>query len=193
MPGTDLLVEALAELSKLITGKLLTEAQLEAASKNIVGRYFSDFLATPQKEVEAKERIEKARLHISEASAIISSIHSELEDQAAKLELLVKDIEEKRQLADRYATLAKTNQEYITALKAEMEDSVRQGLLAQSEKHKFRRQLMALLLFVLGAVFSSLVQFAMEPSAKPFIERIIKKDSSPSPSPGSISTKPPER
>lgn len=193
MPSTDLLVEVLAELSKLITGKLLTEAQLEAASKNIVGRYFSDFLATPQKEVEAKERIEKARLHISEASAIISSIHSELEDQAAKLELLVKDIEEKRQLADRYATLAKTNQEYITALKAEMEDSVRQGLLAQSEKHKFRRQLMALLLFVLGAVFSSLVQFAMEPSAKPFIERIIKKDSSPSPSPGSISTNPPER
>jgi hypothetical protein len=193
MPTTDLLVEALAELSKLITGKLLTEAQLEAASKNIVGRYFSDFLATPQKEVEAKERIEKARLHISEASAIISSIHSELEDQAAKLELLVKDIEEKKQLADRYATLAKTNQEYITALKAEMEDSVRQGLLAQSEKHKFRRQLMALLVFVLGAVFSSLVQFAMEPSAKPFIERIIKKDPSPSPTPAATSTRPPER
>jgi Rad3-related DNA helicase len=193
MPTTDLLVEALAELSKLITGKLLTEAQLEAASKNIVGRYFSDFLATPQKEVEAKERIEKARHHITEASAIIGSIQNELEDQAAKLESLVKDIEEKKQLADRYATLAKTNQEYITALRAEMEDSVRQGLLAQSEKHKFRRQLIALLVFVLGAVFSSLVQFAMEPSAKPFIERIIKKDPSPSPTPGSTPTRPPER
>jgi hypothetical protein len=188
-------VEILAELSKIITGKLLTDAQIIAASKSIVGSQFLDFLAPTQKEVEAKERIENARRHISEASTIISSIQNELEDQATKLDFLVKEIEEKKELADRYATLAKANEESFRAYRAEMEDTVRKELIAQSEKHKNLRKVLAIFLFIFSAVFGGVVQFAMEPYVKPFIERRLKNEALPAPAPtqGSTPTMSPQR
>jgi hypothetical protein len=182
-------VEIFAELSKIITGKLLTDAQITTASKTIVGSHFTDFLAPTQKEVEAKERIENARRHISEASTIISSIQNELEDQAAKLDFLVKEIEQKKELADRYATLAKANEEYFLAYRAEMEDAVRKELIAQSETHKNMRKVLAVFLFIFSAVFGGVVQFVMEPYVKPFIEHHLKKEALPAPTPISTPTR----
>lgn len=185
-------LEILAEISKIITGKLLSDAQIVAVSKSIVGSQFLDFLPPTQREVEAKERIENAKRHIAEASSIISSIQDELDDQATKLDFLVSEIEEKKELANRYATLAKANEESFRAYRAEMEDTVRKELIAQSEKHKNLRRALAFFLFIFSAIFGGVVQFAMEPYVKPFIERHLKRGALPTPTPAPTPTTRPE-
>jgi hypothetical protein len=78
-PVYALTAELARELSKRATGKLLTEAQVQTLTKSIVGKYFSDWLPTPQREAEAEERISAARIHITEATKIVSSTASTLE------------------------------------------------------------------------------------------------------------------
>jgi hypothetical protein len=71
---TFIVSEASKEAVKLLTGKLLTESQIQSISKHVVGRYFADLLPTSKNEAEAEERIASARMHITEASNIISSL-----------------------------------------------------------------------------------------------------------------------
>jgi hypothetical protein len=61
-------VEISKEVIKILSGKLLTESQIQSVSKHVVGRYFADLLPTPENEAEAEERIASARMHITEAS-----------------------------------------------------------------------------------------------------------------------------
>jgi hypothetical protein len=91
-----LISEASKEAIKLLTGKLLTESQIQSVSKHVVGKYFADLLPTSENEAEAGERIASARMHITEASNIISSLQGDLERQADQLEFLAKEIETKR-------------------------------------------------------------------------------------------------
>jgi hypothetical protein len=135
-PIYALTAELVRELSKRATGKLLTEAQVQTLTKSIVGKYFSDWLPTPQREAEAEERISAARIHITEATKIISGLQDDLEKQANQLDLLAKEIDEKKQIAERYAILAQTNQDALAAFKVEMEETVRKELSAQAEKGK---------------------------------------------------------
>lgn len=109
--------EASKEAIKLITGKLLTESQIQSVSKHVVGKYFADLLPTSENEAEAEKRIASARMHITEASNIISSLQGDLERQADQLELLAKEIDQKKQIAKRYAVLAQTNQDAFSAYK----------------------------------------------------------------------------
>jgi ABC-type hemin transport system ATPase subunit len=79
-------------------------------------------------------------MHITEASNIISSLQGNLEKQANQLELLENDIDQKKQIAERYAVLAQTNQDAFSAFKAEMEETLRKELNAQNEKGKIIRR-----------------------------------------------------
>ncbi|MBE9103188.1 hypothetical protein [Vacuolonema iberomarrocanum] len=89
-PIFALTAELIKELSKRATGKLLTEAQVQTLTKSIVGKYFSEWLPTPQREADAEERISAARIHITEATKIISNLQDDLEKQANQLDLLAK-------------------------------------------------------------------------------------------------------
>lgn len=163
--------QLLRELSKIITGKLFTEAQVRNITSNIVGQYFIDWFATPQKELEAEKRIANAKLHITEATKIITSLQGDLEKQATQLDVLVKKIEEKKRIAERYDVLVQTNQNTLAAFKAEMEETVRKELIAQAEKGKRLRRVASFIFWiitlVLGAALGAYLEISFEPIFQP--------------------------
>jgi flagellar biosynthesis chaperone FliJ len=168
MPQLELIgLEISRVLSRIITGKLLTEEQIQSISKNTIGSYFTDWLPTPKEEADAKRRVEQARMHISEASGIISGLQDELNQQAQQLDQIIRDIEEKKKQADHYEVLAKTNKEAFDAFKTEMETSLREELIAQAEKGKRLRQAVSFMIWLitlilgaaLGAYFIPIINY----------------------------------
>jgi predicted RNase H-like nuclease (RuvC/YqgF family) len=167
----DLLTELAAVTSKtllqIITGKLFTEDQIRNISQNTIGAYFKDFFPPIKEEAEAKKRVEQAQAHINEASRIISDLQGELQNQAGQLDQIVREIEEKKKIADHYATLAETNQKAFEAFKEELEETLRKELRAESERGKRARQVVSLAFWIitlvlgaaLGAYFIPLVTF----------------------------------
>lgn len=166
-----LTAELIKELSQRITGKLLTEKQIQVLSKGIVGEYLSDLLPTTERDARAEERISNAKMHITEATNIITGLQDELEKQADQLDLLSKEIVDKKQVADRYATLAQANETTFSAFKAEMEETVRKELTAQAENGKRIRMFVSLLTWaitlVIGAGLGAWLQIYMEPIVEP--------------------------
>ena len=186
-PIFALTAELIKELSKRATGKLLTEAQVQTLTKSIVGKYFSEWLPTPQREADAEERISAARVHITEATKIISNLQDDLEKQANQLDLLAKEIEEKKQIAERYTILAKTNQDALTAFKAEMEETVRKELSVQAEKGKHLRRTVSVIsgaiTLVVGAALGAWFQIYLEPVVKPLNQATPNQPAQSQPSP----------
>lgn len=186
-PIYALTAELARELSKRVTGKLLTEAQVQTLTKSIVGKYFSDWLPTPQREAEAEERISAARIHITEATRIVSSLQDDLEKQANQLDLLAKEIDEKKQIAERYAILAQTNQDALAAFKVEMEETVRKELSAQAEQGKRLRRAVSFIsgavTLVIGAALGAWFQIYLEPIVKPASQPAPNQPTQDQPSP----------
>lgn len=186
-PIYGLIAELVRELSKRATGKLLTEAQVQTLTKSIVGKYFSEWLLTPQREAEAEERISAARIHITEATKIISRLQDDLEKQANQLDLLAKEIDEKKKIAERYAILAQTNQDALTAFKAEMEETVRKELSAQAEQGKGLRKTVSVIsgaiTLVIGAALGAWFQIYLEPIVKPLNQPTSSQPAQSQPSP----------
>jgi hypothetical protein len=159
------------ELSKaavqILTGNIFSDEQIRLISKNVVGAYLEDWLPTPKEVVESKQRVELARLHITEASQIISSLQGDLDNQAQQLDKIIKDIEEKRKIADHYSTLAETNEKAFEAFKVEMEKAIRMQLQSETEKGKKARKVVSFIVWfitlilgaALGAYFIPLVEF----------------------------------
>jgi len=152
--------------TQVITGKFFTDEQIRRISNNVVGAYIADWLPTSKDEAEAKQRVELARLHITEASNIISGLQDDLDNQAQQLDQILREIEEKKKVADHYATLAQTNQKAFEAFKVEMEEAIRKQLQAEAEKGKKARQVVSFILWfitlvlgaALGAYFVLLVE-----------------------------------
>lgn len=144
-----------AELFKAISGRLFTETQIKAVASHAVGKYFSEFLPELKDERAARERVEEARDHIAKATHIIAQLQSELGSQTQQLDSVLKELEEKKQLAQTYGALAKTSQEQFAAFKLEMEDALRQELLAQSEKGKGIRRFASAMLWVITLVLGA--------------------------------------
>ena len=173
MLTTDLAVEVARALSRIISGRLMTEEQIRTVTGGLVGKYFADWFPTSQQELEAGRRVEVARTHIAEATRIIDGLRSDLDHQAGLLDRLAKEIEDKRQIAERYAALAQTNREASAAFRAEIEETLRRELLAQASKGRRLRQivsfiawLMTLLLgAALGAYFLDIVKWVRGGSA----------------------------
>jgi chromosome segregation ATPase len=168
--ATLIVNEISKEVIKLLTGKLLTESQIQSVSKHVVGKYFADLLPTSENEVEAEKRITSARMHITEASNIISSLQSDLKRQADQLEFLAKEIDQKKQIAERYAVLAQTNQDAFSAFKTEMEETLRKELNAQNEKGKTIRRTVSFaswsIALVAGAFLGAWFQIQLEPKVQ---------------------------
>jgi DNA repair exonuclease SbcCD ATPase subunit len=155
----DILTAISAELVRSITGRLFTDKQIRQVSKHAVGKYFADLLPEPADERQARERVEEARNHIHRASEIISQLQIELGSQTQQLDLLLAEIEDKKQLAQRYEVLAKAGQDQFAAFKAEMEDALRQELTTQSERGKVARRLASafwsVITLILGAALGT--------------------------------------
>lgn len=154
------IVDAIStELIRAVTGKLFTEDQIKTITSHAVGKYFAEYLPKPTEERAARERVEEARHHISEASRIITHMQAELGQQTEQLDKLIREVEEKKKLAERYETLAKTNQEQFAAFRVEMESALRQELITQSEKGKRLRRFASSFLWfvtlVLGAALGT--------------------------------------
>ena len=143
------------ELIRAVSGKLFTEDQVRAVSSHAVGKYFADLLPEPAEDRTARERVEEARSHIGKASSIIAAMQSELSTQTTQLDALLGEIEEKKKMADQYAQLAATSREQFSALRKEMEEVLRQELVAQSEKGKRVRQLASSIIWVLTLVLGA--------------------------------------
>jgi hypothetical protein len=148
-----------AELVRALTGRLFTETQIRAVTSHAAGKYFASFFPEPKDERAARAKVEEARDHISKASSIITQLQGELNSQTQQLDEVLTEIEEKKQLAQRYAALAQTRQEQFAAFKTEMEAVLRQELVAQSEKGKGMRRLASAVLWgltlVLGAALGA--------------------------------------
>ncbi len=92
-------------------------------------------------------------------------MQEDLETQDRKLGSLLKEVEQKKRLADRYQALANTNRESFDAFRAEMEDALRKELQEQAEKGKRIRRTVSIILWVitlivgaaLGAYFKDVV------------------------------------
>ena len=177
------LIDVLRELTKNISGELLTEAQIKTATNNIVGRHFADWFPVPHREAEAEKRISEARHHITEATRIVTGLQDDLEKQATTLEGLAKEIEDKKKTAEKYALLAQTNQEAFAAFRTEMEDTVRKELTNQSEKGKNVRRLASFMFWaitlVLGAGLGAYFQIELEPYFQKKPKQITPVQSAP--------------
>jgi CHASE3 domain sensor protein len=164
---TKVSAELLSAFARAITGKLYTEEQIKTITSGAIGKYFAEFFPTPKDELAAKERAESARKHISAASSIIRDMQEDLETQNRKLGELLKEVEQKKQLADRYQALANTDKKAFEAIRAEMEEALRKELQEQAEKGKRIRQVVSVIFWVvtlvagaaLGAYFTSIVKW----------------------------------
>lgn len=156
--------EFIRTLVRAITGTLYTDDQIKTITSGAIGKYFAEFFPTPKVELAAKERVDSAQKHISAASSIIRDMQVDLETQDRKLGELLKEVELKKQLADRYQALAHTNREAFEAFRLEMERALRKELHEQSEKGKRVRQAVSVILWVvtllvgaaLGAYFKDI-------------------------------------
>jgi hypothetical protein len=155
----DTVDASITAIIQIITGRFFSDEQIRLMSKNAVGAYFAEWLPTPKDEVEAKKRVEQASLLIAEASHIISGLQGDLDNQAQQLDQVMKEIEEKKKVADHYSTLAETNQKAFEAFKTEMEESIRKQLQVEAKKGKKARQVVSFVLWfitlILGAALGA--------------------------------------
>jgi pyrroloquinoline quinone (PQQ) biosynthesis protein C len=86
-PLLALTTAATAELTRRITGRLFTEGQISALSKNAIGKYLAEFFPEPEDARAAKERVDEAQGHIRKANAIIAQMQQELAEQSTQLDL----------------------------------------------------------------------------------------------------------
>jgi chromosome segregation ATPase len=162
----DLLVELTRILTRIITGRLLTEEQIKGVTGTVVGQYFTDWFPQPKDEAEAEKRVNTAKNHIAEATRIIDGLKVDLDSQANQLEKLSEEINQKRNIAERYAAMAATNEKVVAAFRSELEEALRSELTAQANRGKRLRQLASFAVWfftlilgaALGAYFPQLVQ-----------------------------------
>jgi hypothetical protein len=149
MPYLDLLLKAIStEMIRGLTGKLFTDDQIRSLTQNAVLKYFTDWFPEPGEEKAARERVEEARNHIGKASAIIAAMQTELTSQTGQLDKLLREIEEKKRLAGEYAARAAISEEHFAVIRGEIEDALRQQLVAQSEKGKGVRRAVSLFIWL---------------------------------------------
>ncbi len=155
----SLYIELAAVLTRAITGSLYTDDQIKSITKGATGKYLKEFFPETKDELDSKNRVDSARNHIEAASTIIRDMQEDLEAQDKQLSTLLETITEKKKLADRYQTLADTNQEAFNAFRLEMEEALRKELVEQTNTGKRIRQLATgiiwLVTLIAGAALST--------------------------------------
>lgn len=155
---TSLYGELTTEVIRLISGRLFTEKQIKEITSHAAGKYLADFFPEPEGEKIAKARVEEAKEHITLAGKIIHEMQSDLEVKTKNLDGLIKEIETKKELANRYAMLANTNKEQFDAFKQEIEETLRDELVKQSSEGKGLRRFVSFVIWsgtlAVGAIIS---------------------------------------
>lgn len=165
LPFNIIRAELISAFFRILTGRLFTESQIREITSHTIGRYFAELFPEPAAERRARERVEEAREHITEASNIITAMKTDLESQTAQLDKLLHEIEEKKNMAERYERLSTTNQESWNAFRKEMEDALRKELFVHSEQGKTMRRVGSFVFWfvtlvlgaALGAYFTDIV------------------------------------
>lgn len=140
---------------RAVTGRLFTDDEIRQVTSHAVGKYLADLLPEPADERVARERVDEAKNHIEQANAIITQLQDELGSQTQQLDKVLKDIEEKKQLAMRYEALANTGREQFSAFQLEMENALRKELAAQSEKGKKARRIASFIIWLVTLVLGA--------------------------------------
>ena len=156
---TTLSAEVVSQATRALTGQLFTEDQIKGITDHSVGKYFKELFPDNELDRTQHERIELAQSHIVEASSIMAGMRSELDAQKETLETLLGEIEEKKSTAEKYAQLAETNQGAVSAVRQEIELTLREELVRQSKAGRGTRRIASALLWVtsliLGAALGS--------------------------------------
>jgi hypothetical protein len=151
-------------LSQMISGKLLNDEQIKSITSHVVGRHFAEFLSKPQDEVEAQNRVDAARNHLTEATRIIGEFKNELEKETKQLEEIAATLQRTKDEAEKYAQLARLNKEAYAPLRSELQESLRSELAEQARKGRRLRQVVALIVWlvtlVLGSYLPQIVDWA---------------------------------
>ena len=153
----SLISEVYVQAAKAITGRLFTESQIKSITRHSVGRYFKELFPEAENEIERRERIELAQNHITQASRIMSEMRSELDAQKETLELLLAEVDEKKSTAERYDALAKTNQRSVTAMREEIEATLREELTRQSKAGRGTRRIASAFIWLFTLVAGAVV------------------------------------
>lgn len=154
-------------LTQIVTGRLLTDEQINSVTQNTVGAFFRDWFPISEEEVELKERVEEARLHIVEAGQIMADLQIELDEKTRQLDHISREVKERRRIATHYKTITGLRQEEFAAIKTEIEKSLRKELQAEAKKgRRIRQTLAAVMWFVtliagtaLGEYFSEIIRW----------------------------------
>lgn len=156
---TTLTAEIVSQATRALTGQLFTEEQIKGITGHSVGKYFKELFPDNELERTQRERIELAQSHIEEASFIMTDMRTELDAQKQTLESLLREIEEKKSTAEKYAQLAETNQGAVSAVRQEIEAALREELVRQSRAGRGTRRFASAVLWVttliLGAALGS--------------------------------------
>src|SRR5712691_9373382 len=119
-----LFLEITQILIRIITGRLLTEKQIGSLTGSVVGKQFRDWFPKSQDEIEAQKRLDSAKHHIAEANRLIGSLKDDLDSQANQLQKLSHEIDDKRNLAERYRAIATINEQASAAFRSELEETL---------------------------------------------------------------------
>jgi len=84
------------QITKMLSGQLLSDEQIKSVSKHATGKYFSSLLPEDKETLEQNKKIESARQHIESASEIMSEIRDEIHTQEESLKKILNKIEEKK-------------------------------------------------------------------------------------------------
>lgn len=164
-----LLDEATLALARIATGRLFTKEQIRHITRHSLGRYLEDLFPKDAEDLPRAERLSAARNHIENASVIIAEMRIELNAQAEALDRLVEEINEKKSLADRYASLASANKDAVSAMTMEIEEAIGNELARRSEEGRTARRVasatLALVTLVsgaaLGAYFKDIIDWLL--------------------------------
>ena len=159
--------ELLSQAIRAATGKLFTEEQIRKITNHSVGKYLADYFPEDERESTQRERIAEAQSHIVQASMIMADMRVELDAQKETLETLLAEIDEKKSKAKRYAELAETNQDAVSAMRFEIEGALRDELDRQSKEGRGVRRTASAVLWlftlisgaVLGTYFRDIVVY----------------------------------
>lgn len=164
---SQIYTEALLQITRLLTGKLFTEDQINLITKHSLGKYLEALFPENEEELDRKQRISVAQDHILNASKIMAEMRVDLDAQAEAAEMLVSEIEEKKELAKKYSALAQNNQDAASAMRMEIEESIKQELRRQSLEGRAARRFVSILLWsftlvigaALGTYFKDITSF----------------------------------
>jgi hypothetical protein len=156
---STLTAEIVSQATRALTGQLFTEEQIKGITSHSVGKYLKELFPANHLDVTQRERIELAQSHIVEASTIMADMRTELDAQKETLEYLLGEIEEKKSTVKKYTQLAETSQGAVSAVRQELETTLRTELFRQSKAGRGTRRIASALLWIttliLGAALGS--------------------------------------